>query len=91
MGFRCPETDEGRLAVLRVQFPDEDRSTIATAYARAVELEETAIAMADASRGPADGRHGPEFNRETLRARCPGFSEESYMWAVNDGFTETRK
>jgi hypothetical protein len=89
--LRAPGTDDARLAALRVQFPDADPGEIAGAHDRALRLEETAIRMADAFRGPGDGRHGPPLTRETLAELCPGFSEESYGWAVNDGFTETRK
>jgi hypothetical protein len=89
--LRAPQTDEERLSALRARFPDAEPGEIAAAHARAIRLEETAIAMADAFRGPGDGRHGPPLTRESLAERCPGFSDESYGWAVNDGFTETRK
>ncbi len=82
--FRAPRTDEARLAALRVQFRDARPEAIAEALERARLLEETAIEMADAFRGP-------ELTRETLAERCPGFSDESYGCAVNDGFTATRK
>ena len=39
--------------------------------------------MADTARDRLDA--------QTLAERCPGFSAESYLWAVNDGFTLTRK
>jgi hypothetical protein len=47
--------------------------------------------MADAFRGKEDGHHGPELSREALAERCPGFSDVSYGWAVNDGFAQTRE
>ena len=89
--FRAPRTDEARLAALRVQFRDASPEAIAEALERARHLEDTAIQMADAFRGPGDGTHGPPLTRETLAERCPGFSDASYGWAVNDGFTQTRK
>ena len=89
--FRAPRTDEARLAALRVQFRDARPEAIAESLERARLLEETATWMADAFRGPGDGTHGPELTRETLAERCPGFSDESYGWAVNDGLTPTRK
>ena len=64
---------------------------VADAFAAARRLEEVAIELADADRGPGDGRRGPPLTREALAARCPGFSDESYGWAINDGFVRTRK
>ena len=88
--FRAPRTDEARRSALRVQFRDARSEEIAEALERARLLEDTAIQMADAFRGPGDGRTA-ELTRETLAERCPGFSDASYGWAVNDGFTATRK
>ena len=89
--FHGPRTDEACLAALRVQFGDARPEAIAEALERARLLEDAAIQMADAFRGPGDGTHGPPLTRETLAERCPGFSDASYGWAVNDGFTQTRK
>src|SRR4051812_36352695 len=84
-------TDEARLSVLRGQFPAADPKAVEDAFAPARRLEETAVELADADRGPGDGRRGPPLTRETLAERCPGFSTETYGWAVNDGYTLTRK
>jgi hypothetical protein len=89
--FHPLATNEARLAELRSQFPQLDARALKEAYARAQRLEELAIEMADADRGPGDGRSGPPLTRLTISERCPGFSDESYEWAVNDGFTLTRK
>jgi hypothetical protein len=89
--FRAPRTDEACLAALPVQFRDARPEAIAEALERARLLEDAATRMADASRGPGDGTHGPPLTRETLAGRCPGFSDASYRRAVNDGFTQTRK
>jgi hypothetical protein len=84
-------SDDARLAELRRQFPRSDAQALQQAYARARQLEEVAIEMADADRGPGDGRRGPPLTRQVLAERCPGFSDECYGWAVNDGFILTRK
>jgi hypothetical protein len=84
-------TDEARLAELRRQFPQADARAVAEAYARARRLEDTAVALADAAHGPGDGRRGPPLTWQALAERCPGFSDASYGWAVNDGFILTRK
>lgn len=89
--IRAPRTGETRLAALRVLSPDAAPKEITEAHERALRLEATAIEMADGFRGQGDGRHGPPLTRETLAEKCPGFSDETYGWAVNDGFTETRK
>src|SRR3954466_13735406 len=57
--FRAPGTDDARLAALRAQFRDAGPGAIAEALERARLLEDTAIQMADAFRGPGDGTHGP--------------------------------
>ena len=89
--FHALTTDEARLAELRRQFPQLDAQALKEAYALAERLEEIAIEMADADRGPGEGHRGPPLTQLTLSERCPGFSDESYGWAVNDGFTLTRK
>jgi hypothetical protein len=47
--------------------------------------------MADAARNQPSGPSGPVLDVQALVERCPGFSGESYSWAVNDGFILTRK
>jgi hypothetical protein len=89
--FHALTTDEACLAELRRQFPQFDAQALKEAYAHAQRLEEIAIEMADAERGPGDGRRGPPLTQLTLSERCPGFSDESYGWVLNDGFTLTRK
>lgn len=87
---RALRTDEARLDALGVMFPHAVPKEIAEAQERAMRLVATAIEMADIFRGPGDGHRGPPFTCETLAERCPGFSDETYDWAINDGFTETR-
>jgi hypothetical protein len=83
-------TDEARLGELRKQFPLANGQALKEAYARALQLRAVAIELADADRGPGDGRRGPSLTRQVLAERCPGFSDESYGWAINDGFISTR-
>ena len=35
--------------------------------------------MADKARGPQNDNSGPPLNDQTLAARCPGFSNDSYF------------
>jgi hypothetical protein len=83
--------DEARLAELRRQFPQPDAQTLQEAYVRAQRLEEVAIEMADAVRNQQKEQSDPILDVQVLAGRCPGFSSESYFWAVNDGFILTRK
>lgn len=87
--IRSHNTDAARLFALSVQFPGVGYDEIAAAHGRAHQLEETAVALADG--GAGDGHGGPALTRESLAERCPGFSDESYGWAINDGFILTRK
>jgi hypothetical protein len=89
--FHSLTTDEARLAELRRQFPQTDVQAVQEAYARAQRLEEVAIEMADGARNQRKGQSEPVLDAQALGARCPGFSGESYFWAINDGFTLTRK
>ena len=89
--IRAPGDDEERRSALRRQFPDVTTEALDAAIALARRLEDLAIELADAHRGPGDGGHGPELDRGVLAEKCPGFSESSYGWAVNDGYTLTRK
>ena len=84
-------TDESRLAELGRQFPQADAQAVREAYARARRLEEVAVDMAHAARNQGGGPSGPVLDVRALAERCPGFSGESYMWAINEGFTLTRK
>lgn len=84
-------SDEARVAELRRQFPEADAQALQAAYARAQRLEEVAIEMADTVRNQGTGQSGPALDAQALAERCPGFSGESYTWAINDGFTLTRK
>jgi hypothetical protein len=84
-------TDQARLAELKRQFPQADAQSLQEAYARARRLEEVAIEMADTARNQRQGQAGPTLDARALAERCPGFSEECYSWAINDGFTLTRK
>jgi small-conductance mechanosensitive channel len=88
--FNLLTTDDARLTELRKQFPESDPQTLKEAHTRAQRLEEVAIAMADLARGPRNDNSGPPLNEQTLEARCPGFSSESYVWAINDGYVLTR-
>ncbi|MGI8977665.1 MAG: hypothetical protein ACR2FY_00415 [Pirellulaceae bacterium] len=83
-------TDADPLGQLRLQFPSAGSQILQDAHARAKRLEEVAIEMADLARGPSNDHSGPPLNEQTLAERCPGFSGESYHWAINDGFTLTR-
>jgi hypothetical protein len=89
--FHSLTTDEARLAELRRQFPQADAQVVQEAFARAQRLEEAAIEMADTARDQRKGLSGPVLDAQALAERCPGFSGESYSWAINDGFTLTRK
>jgi hypothetical protein len=71
------------------RYPDIDPHVLADALARAQDLEEIAIELADANRVQRHDGSGPPLNQETLAARCPGFSDESYFWAIEDGFKLT--
>jgi hypothetical protein len=84
-------TVEARLAELGRQFPHADAHTIEEAHARAQRLEEVAIEMADEARNQRTSESEPLLDAQALAERCPGFSGESYHWAINDGFTLTRK
>jgi hypothetical protein len=84
-------TDEARLAELSRQFPQADVQSLQEAYACAQRLEEVAIEMADTARDQRKGHSAPMLDAQQLAERCPGFSSESYSWAINDGFTLTRK
>jgi hypothetical protein len=84
-------TDEARVAELRRQFPHADAQALQEADARARRLEEVAIEMADTARNQWKGQSGPALDAPALAERCPGFSGESYSWAINDGFVLTRK
>jgi hypothetical protein len=53
--FRAPRTDEARRSALRVRFRDARSEEVAEAMEHARLLEDTAIRMADAFRGPGDG------------------------------------
>ena len=88
--FHPLTTDEARLNELRKQFPASDLQTLKEAHVRAQRLEEAAIDMADKARGPQNDNSGPPLNEQTLTARCPGFSNDSYFWAINDGYIQTR-
>ncbi len=90
-GIQPFASDETRLMALRQQFPSVDPVVIAESYAQAVELGETAIQLADAEQGSGNGIKGPPLISTVLAARCPGFSEETYYAAINDGFVLTRK
>lgn len=79
------------IAELKRDFPDAAPAALEDALARARHLKKVAIEMADLARGPKNDLTGPPLNQQTLAARCPGFSSESYLWAVNDGFILTRK
>src|SRR5262245_37561914 len=83
-------TDEAWVDALRRQFPGRASREITEALALAQRVEQTALEMANAFRGSADSRKGPPLTREALAEQCPGFSETSYGWAVNDGFIRTR-
>jgi hypothetical protein len=72
------------------QFPQADAQAVQEAYVRARRLEEAAVEMADMARNQK-GQSGPVLDAQALAERCPGFSAESYSWAINDGFTLTRK
>ena len=89
--FQPLTTDDACLHELRKQFPASDLQTLKEAHVRARRLEEAAIDMADKARGPQNDDSGPPLNEQTLAARCPGFSSESYYWAINDGYVLTRK
>ena len=89
--FLALRTDEARVAELRRQFPQADAQALQEAYTRAQELEHVAIEMADTARNQRKGQSGPVLDAQVLAERCPGFSDESYSWAINDGFTLTRK
>ena len=89
--FHPLTTDEARVAELMRQFPDADAQALQEALARAHRLEEVAIEMADTARNMRQGQSGPMLDAQVLAERCPGFSDESYSWAINDGFTLTRK
>src|SRR5262245_35741453 len=78
------------LSELKRQFPDTDLPTLQDALVQAQRLEDTAIEMADLARGAGKDQAGPALNEQMLAERCPGFSSESYFWAINDGFTLTR-
>jgi len=84
-------TDEARLAELKRQFPQADAQSLLEAYARAKRLEEVAIEMADTARNQHEGQSESVIDAQALAQRCPGFSGVSYSWAINDGFTLTRK
>jgi hypothetical protein len=84
-------TDEARMAELRRQFPQADAHALREACARAWRLEEVAIEMADVARNQRDSESGQVLDARALAERCPGFSGESYSWAINDGLTLTRK
>ena len=88
--LRPPTTDETRLAELRRQYTQTDAQTVRAAYARAQRLEELAIEMADTARNQQVDQSGPVLDALALAQCCPGFSGESYSWAINDGFTLTR-
>ena len=89
--FPALTTEEGRLAELGRRFPQAGARAIQEAFARARRLEELAIDMADAARNQSGGPSGPALDAQALAERCPGFSGESYTWAINDGFSLTRK
>jgi hypothetical protein len=84
-------TDDARLAELRKEFPEVDSQVLKHAFAWAQRLEQVALEMADLARGQRNDNSGPPLNGQTLAERCPGFSSESYSWAVNDGYHLTRK
>jgi hypothetical protein len=88
--LRVLRSDGAEGGNLQSRYADVDPQLLADALARAHELEEVAIEMAGANRGPRSDGSGPPLNRETLAARCPGFSDESYFWAMEDGFQLTR-
>ena len=83
-------TVDARINELGKQFPESDLQTLKEADSHAQRLEEVAIAMADRARGPQNDNSGPPLNEQSLAARCPGFSSESYFWAINDGYVLTR-
>jgi hypothetical protein len=89
--FHSLTTDEARLAELRKQFPQTDAQAVQVAFARARRLEEVAVEMADAARNQRKDQSGPVLDAQALAECCPGFSGESYSWAINDGLTLTRK
>jgi hypothetical protein len=84
-------THEARVAELRRQFPQAQAQVLEEGYARAQRLEEAAVEMAHTARNQRKGQSEPVLDARALAERCPGFSDESYSWAINDGFTLTRK
>jgi hypothetical protein len=90
-GTRAPRTADDRLAALRAEFPDADPAAVADAYVRAQLLEAVALALGDADRGSGGSSREPMLSQEVLAERCPGFSVETYWWAVYDGFVLIRK
>lgn len=85
-GTRPPTSKMKRIAELQSQFPETDVSGLENALVCAKRLEETAVEMAELHRSD----NGPALDVETISARCPGFSDASYQWAINDGFMMTR-
>ena len=89
--FGSLTTDKARMAELRRQFPQADAQALEEAYARAQRLEEVAIEVAETARNQLRDQSGPPLDAQALSERCPGFSRESYFWAIGDGFLLTRK
>jgi hypothetical protein len=85
-----PATDDARRAELHRQFPDADPRALDDALDRAYRLLTVATELVDRQRGPRNDLSGPEVTLELLAEHCPGFTAESYRWAINDGFLLTR-
>jgi hypothetical protein len=85
-----PETDETEWDELHGQCPDADPRALDDALDRAYRLQAVAVGLADRERGPRNDGSGPPVTAELLAEYCPGFSAESYRWAIHDGFLLTR-
>ncbi len=83
-----PRTEETLCDALSISFPEATADEISAAFVIARSLEDRAIAIAGTLR---DGVKDSPVMQESLAKDCPGFSEMSYFWAVNDGFVLTRK
>ena len=84
-GVRWPSaTDAARKTELRRLFVAGDFGVALDAAHR---LEKFAIELAEAHRGQS----GEALSPRSLADRCPGFSRQSYEWAINDGLVLTRK
>src|SRR5437764_630171 len=88
---KSPVTNEGKIAELKRKFPEVEAHAITDAVARALRLEATAIELAAKARYATSDSTQTTFDERTLSVKCPGFSEQSYLWAISDGFTLSRK